>query len=367
MRMRIAFASALAALMAAWAPADIAVISARMRTEPEMPYKGEDFSFILEVTAEPGGEMELAGIAGLPTSLPIVAGPFVSGGVRDTARADGTQERVHTFTASARATRAFGFKPRTMVSLKVTERKGGGFFTSWSTKTRTVPLAWSYFEARELPEEGRPADFNGAVGRFKLSLEAEPREVMPQDIVRLRLDLSGTGPLGDATPVLPPLDPALFKAYPPVVKREEGGARLTMTQSIIPLSTNAVEIGSASFAFFDAARGVYTNALTAPVRLVFRERDAASAPAVREVRVDAPPRTVSDEGLDVSKYISLTRDKSAVAAVRETKLRIAPGPQAKTILAVPAGSAAVPLEAERGWLRVKVLGRTGWLPAQDVE
>jgi hypothetical protein len=166
---------------------------------------------------------------------------------------------------------------------------------------------------------------------------------------------------------MPSLDPALFKVYPPVVKREEGGARLTITQSVIPLSSNAVEIGAASFAFFDAARGAYTNALTAPVRLVFRERGAASAPAVREVRVDAPPRTVSDEGLDVSKYISLTRDKSAVAAVRETKLRIAPGPQAKTILAVPAGSAAVPLEAERGWLRVKVLGRTGWLPAQDVE
>ena len=367
MRMRLAFAAALAALAAMRVAADVAVISARMRTEPETPYMGEDFSFILAVTAESGGDIELAGISGLPTSLPIVAEPFVSGGVRDGAKAGGAQERIHTFTAAARATRAFSFNPRAMVSLKVTERKGGGFFTSWSTRNRTMPLAWSYFSARELPEEGRPADFNGAVGRFKLSLEAEPREVMPQDIVQLRLTLSGTGHLGDAVPSMPTLDPSLFKTYPPVVKREEGDARLTITQSVIPLSTNAVEIGAASLAFFDAARGAYTNALTAPVRLLFRERGAASAPAVREVRVDTPTRTVSDEGLDVSKFISLPRGKSSVAIARETQLRIAPGPQAKTILAVPAGSAAVPLEAERGWLRVKVLDRTGWLPAQDIE
>ena len=367
MRTRLAFAAACATLASLWAAADVAVISARMRTEPETPYRGEDFSFVLEVVAEPGGDIELAGISGLPTSLPITAEPFVAGGVRDGAKVDGTPTRVHTFTAAARATRAFGFKPRALVSLKVTERKGGGFFTSWSTRTRTVPLAWPYFEARELPEEGRPADFNGAVGRFRLSLAAEPREVMPQDIVKLRLELSGTGHLGDAVPSMPSLDPALFKTYPPVVKREEGGARLTVAQSVIPLSTNAVEIGSASLAFFDASRGVYTNALTAPVRLVFRERDATGEPAVREVRVDAPSRTVSDEGLDVSKYISLPRGQSSVAVARETKLRVAPGPQAKAILTVPAGAAAIPLEAERGWLRVKVQGRTGWLPARDIE
>ncbi len=367
MRTRLAFAAALAALAAMRVAADVAVISARMRTEPETPYVGEDFSFILEVVAEAGGDIELAGVSGLPTSLPITVEPFVASGVRDAAKAGGTQTHVHTFTAAARATRAFGFKPRAMVSLKVTERKGGGFFTSWSTRTRMMPLAWQYFEARELPEEGRPADFNGSVGRFRLSLDAEPREVAPQDIVQLRLKLSGTGHLGDAVPAMPSLDPALFKAYPPVVKRDEGGARLTVTQSIIPLSTNAIEIGAASFAFFDATRGAYTNALTAPVRLVFRERNAADVPAVREVRVDAPSRTVSDEGLDVSKYISLPRGKSTVAVARETNLRIAPGPLAKTMLTVPAGSQAVPLEAERGWLRVKILGRTGWLPARDIE
>ena len=128
-----------------------------------------------------------------------------------------------------------------------------------------------------------------------------------------------------------------------------------------------MEIGSACLSFFDATTGAYTNALTAPIRLVFRERSKTNEPSVREVKVDAPQRQVSDEGIDVSKYFVLPQGKSSVTVSRESSLRIAPGPAAKVILTVPAGSEAVPLETARGWLRVKVLGRTGWIDGRDVK
>ena len=128
-----------------------------------------------------------------------------------------------------------------------------------------------------------------------------------------------------------------------------------------------MEIGSARLAFFDATIGVYTNAQTAPIRLVFRERSKSNEPSVREVKVDAPPRPVSEEGIDVSKYLVLPQGKSSVTVSRESPLRIAPGPAAKVILTVPAGGEAIPLETARGWLRVKVLGRTGWIQARDIE
>ena len=344
------------------------ILSVRMRTEPAIPYVGEDFKFVLEVSATPGSEIRLTGISGLPNSLPITTPvQFVADGVREGTFHNGETVHVHTFSASARASKDFVLEPRTMATLMMTERVQRGFFTSMSSRSRTAPITWKSFEVRALPEEGRPEDFSGAIGRFRMRLEATPSEVMPQDIVELKLTLSGTGFLGEAVPAMPKLDPALFKTYPQTIKRDENGARLVISQSVIPLSTNAVEIGSARLAFFDATIGTYTNAQTAPIRLVFRERSKSNEPSVREVKVDAPQRQVSDEGIDVSKYLVLPQGKSSVTVSRESPLRIAPGPVAKVILTVPAGSEAVPLETARGWLRVKVLGRTGWIQARDIE
>ena len=343
------------------------ILSVRMRTEPAIPYVGEDFKFVLEVSATPGSEIRLTGISGLPNSLPVAPGQFAADGVREGTHHNGETVHVHSFSAPSRASEDFILEPRTMATFMMTERVQRGFFTSMSSRTRTVPITWKSFEVRALPEEGRPEDFSGAVGRFRMRLEATPAEVMPQDIVELKLTLSGTGFLGEAVPAMPKLDPALFKTYPQTIKRDENGARLVISQSVIPLSTNAVEIGSARLAFFDATIGAYTNAQTAPIRLVFCERRKTEEPAVREVKVDTPQRPITDEGVDVSKYLVLPRGKSSVTVSRDTPLRIAPGPAAKVILTVPAGSEAVPLETARGWLRVKVLGRTGWLNGRDLE
>ncbi len=359
--MRIPLLTALAALFAASSALAADILSARMRTEPAVPYVGEDFRLVLEVSATPGSEIRLTGISGIPNSLPLAADPFTADGVREGTAADGSTVHVHSFSASARASRAFLIDPRTLATLMTTERVQRGFFTSMSSRSRTVAVAWNRFEVRALPDAGRPEDFSGAVGRFRMRLEATPTEVMPQDIVELKLSLSGTGFLGDAMPAMPKFEPSLFKTYPPTIKRDEGNARLVISQSVIPLSTNAVEIGSARLSFFDATIGAYTNAMTAPVRLVFHERRKTDEPAVREVKVDTPQRSVADEGVDVSKYLTLPRGKSSVTVSHDTPLRIAPGPAAKIILSVPAGSEAVPLETERGWLRVKVLGRTGWI------
>ena len=360
--------AAFAALFATCAALAGNIVSARMRTEPAVPYVGEDFRLVLEITTTPGSEIRLAGnITGLPNSIPVTAGQFSADGVREATSASGETVHVHSFSAPMRASGEFLLEPRAIVPVMMTERVQRGFFTSTNSRMHSVPINWRRFEVRALPEEGRPEDFSGAVGRFRMQLEATPTEVMPRDIIELKLTLSGTGFLGEARPAMPKLDPALFKTYPPTIKRDEGGTRLVLSQSVIPLSTNAVEIGSASLSFFDAAIGAYTNALTAPIRLVFRERRKTDEPAVREVKVDAPQRPVADEGIDVSKYLVLPRGKSSVTISHATTLRIAPGPAAKVIMQVPAESEAVPLETERGWLRVKVLGRTGWLNGRDLE
>ena len=65
-----------------------APLSARMRAEPARPYAGEDFSLVLEVTAAPGSEISLTGLAGLPQTLPLAIESFSAAGARRRALQD---------------------------------------------------------------------------------------------------------------------------------------------------------------------------------------------------------------------------------------------------------------------------------------
>ena len=63
--MRRLLPAASAALMSACSALAADILSARTRTEPAVPYVGEDFRLVLEVTAAPGSEIQLTGIAGV--------------------------------------------------------------------------------------------------------------------------------------------------------------------------------------------------------------------------------------------------------------------------------------------------------------
>src|SRR5262249_50236022 len=51
-----------------------------------------------------------------------------------------------------------------------------------------------------LPEQGKPADFSGAVGRFTMEVRASPLEVTAGDPVTLTATLRGEGDLSSVTP-----------------------------------------------------------------------------------------------------------------------------------------------------------------------
>ena len=115
------------------------VLSARMRAEPDAPYVGEDFALVLEVTADPGSEIEFAGVSGVPNSLPLSVEPFAAAGVREGTALDGSPVQIHSFRAPARGVRAFTYEPHALVGLRKTERKSTGFFTSQSTPLSDAP------------------------------------------------------------------------------------------------------------------------------------------------------------------------------------------------------------------------------------
>ena len=48
-------------------------------------------------------------------------------------------------------------------------------------------------KSKELPKEGKPSDFSGAIGKFSLDLQADPLKVNIGDPIALRFTISGNG------------------------------------------------------------------------------------------------------------------------------------------------------------------------------
>jgi hypothetical protein len=92
-----------------------------------------------------------------------------------------------------------------LVAIKYPTRFGRDLFgDEVVTGERNIRLRPSApaIEVLALPTEGRPPDFSGAVGRFTISVSAEPTTVRVGDPIELTIDIRGDGPLE----TLPPPD-----------------------------------------------------------------------------------------------------------------------------------------------------------------
>ena len=141
-----------------------------------------------------------------------------------------------------------------------------------------------------LPEEGRPPEFQGAVGRFAVRAEADRKAVAEGEILRLTLTIEGEGNLASLPP--PRLD--ALKGFHVYGMMDEGGrGGRTVKYDIAPLSADVTEIPAIPFAFFD--RGPppgYHVARTQPIPLEVRRREPAQSPPTTPTQPkDSPPTT----------------------------------------------------------------------------
>jgi hypothetical protein len=119
---------------------------------------------------------------------------------------------------------------------------------------------------RDIPEEGRPATFTGAIGRFKLMAHAEPRRLRIGDPLTLTLILEGEGTL-DATQA-PDLTEAndltaLFQVHAPTV--ENNGDRRLFTYSLRPTQAGSLSVPPVAVSYFDVASERYETLHTEPI------------------------------------------------------------------------------------------------------
>ena len=127
-------------------------------------------------------------------------------------------------------------------------------------------------ETLPLPEQGRPAEFTGAVGRFQLSVEAQPTQVAAGDPVTLRVLVEGEGNMAAVQPLQ--VDAAAgVKLYDPKVEEEEritngvyGGRRL-FEYILIPEQGGTLNIPPLRFAYFDPHQARYEVLESAPIAI----------------------------------------------------------------------------------------------------
>jgi hypothetical protein len=232
------------------------------------------------------------------------------------------------------------------------------FFTPTQTLLRrTLPIT---IHVKPLPEKGRPASFNGAVGRFTLSVTTDRDRTRVNDALGLKVVVRGTGNIRTVgEPLLAPLPD--YKKYEPRVeeKKETAEDRVSGTKTwdyvLTPLAPGRQEIPAVRFAYFDTARGVYVEIASEPIQVTVDRGEgtptAAGAPGAgrevtafgRDVRYIKPVGALVARGTpyhrsaifvtlllipvlaDAAIFISLRRRDRMAAQAWQVRGRRAPG------------------------------------------
>ncbi len=136
---------------------------------------------------------------------------------------------------------------------------------------------------RELPREGRPGSFQGAIGVFQLDAKASARETRAGEPITFTMEVFGEGNFGRISP------PEIaandnWKVYPPKTHFEADdklGYKGTKTFEyiLIPQSEEITEIPPVEFSYFEPEKGEYVKLRSAPLPLKVKPAPAGSAAA----------------------------------------------------------------------------------------
>jgi tetratricopeptide (TPR) repeat protein len=121
-------------------------------------------------------------------------------------------------------------------------------------------------EVQDVPLDGRPECYIGAVGKFQLAASLKPTRVKTGDPMTLTLSLEGEGTLDSATPPDLQKIPAIadhFKIYEATEQTKDN--RRQFTYGIRPLNEDIHEFPAVPAAYFDVDTQKYVTMQTQPI------------------------------------------------------------------------------------------------------
>jgi hypothetical protein len=135
-----------------------------------------------------------------------------------------------------------------------------------------------------LPKENQPANFNGAIGNFRMQFSAGPTNVAVGDPITLKIQISGRGSL-DLISLPAQNDWREFKTYPATSKVESNDplgleGTKTFEQIVVPQNSEVKELPAFSFSFFDSTQKKYRTLTHSAIPLIVRPTAATPQPTV---------------------------------------------------------------------------------------
>lgn len=123
---------------------------------------------------------------------------------------------------------------------------------------------------KAIPEEGRPLDWSGAVGKFEASATPDRRDVVAGDSIKLTVEWTGEGNLEFFdVPDLTRVD--TFRRFRMYGKQDRPTpSRRAITYDLAPIDDTATEIPPVPLVVFDTATGRYTTIETKPIAIRVR-------------------------------------------------------------------------------------------------
>jgi hypothetical protein len=150
----------------------------------------------------------------------------------------------------------------------------------------------------ELPAEGRPADFHGAIGTFSIASDVSPAKADAGDPLTLRMRVTGSGNFDRVdSSMLEHLDQ--WKTYPPKSSFNTSdplafSGMKTFEQPVIATKPGVQELPALTFSYFDPNTRRYETARSAPLSVTI-------SPALAD---QTAPQAPSTAGLPENKYAS---------------------------------------------------------------
>ncbi len=139
------------------------------------------------------------------------------------------------------------------------------FFSNFFVRTvaKTIPISspQKKISVLALPSEGKPASFNGAIGKFELNITTSAREVHVGDPLNLKMEITGRGNFDRVTaPVLEQANE--WKTYAPgsnFKPADSAGYEGTKTfeQVLIPQDAESKSLPAVEFCYFDPENSRY--------------------------------------------------------------------------------------------------------------
>ena len=154
------------------------------------------------------------------------------------------------------------------------------FFGGYTQKEITLISPKHTIQVNDLPQQGKPAAFSGAIGSFSLAVKAEPTVVQSGDPISLKMIISGSGNFDRVKPPVFSGTGANWKTYPPSagkVKSTGGTEQKEFEQAIIPTNPGVRRIPAITFAYFDPKSKKYVSLRSDPIAITLKRTAAKNS------------------------------------------------------------------------------------------